>query len=91
MQEAAETYFHDGAPVPSPSALEELTRNPAYSGGVWLLAVISTRRLCIKTVRLNISLPESVVQTLHDYGRDEHMSRSAFLAKAALNEMRVNA
>lgn len=91
MQEAAEAYFHDGVSVPSPSALDDLTRNPAYTGGVWLLADIDTSRLSSKPVRLNISLPQSVVQTIDDYARQHHMSRSAFLAKAALNEMRAHA
>jgi predicted RNase H-like HicB family nuclease len=91
VQEAAEAYFYDGATVPPPSALEELTRNPAYTGGVWLLADIDTSRLSNKPTRLNISLPQNVVTTIDDYARRHHMSRSAFLTKAALNEIRLHA
>jgi predicted RNase H-like HicB family nuclease len=88
IQEAAESYFYDGAAVPPPSKLEDLAQNEAYQGGVWLLADINTSKLSTKSVRVNISLPENVINTIDDYTRRHGLSRSAFIAKAALHEIK---
>ena len=87
IQEAAETYFYDGAPVPVPSKLEKLTKQKEYQGGVWMLADINVSKLRTKSVRLNISLPENVISTIDDYTKRHRLSRSAFIAKAALHEI----
>lgn len=87
IQEAAESYFYDGTPVPPPSRLEVLAQNEAYQGGVWMLADINTSKLSTKSVRLNISLPEHVVSTIDSYSKRHRLSRSAFIAKAALHEI----
>lgn len=91
IQEAAEAYFYDGAPVPAPSKLEKLAKKSEYQGGVWMLADINVSKLSTKSVRLNISLPENVITTIDDYTKRHHLSRSAFLAKAALNEINAEA
>ncbi len=87
IQEAAEAYFYDGAAVPAPSSLEKLSKKKEYQGGVWMLADINVNKLRTKSVRLNISLPENVISTIDDYTKRHRLSRSAFIAKAALNEI----
>jgi predicted RNase H-like HicB family nuclease len=87
IQEAAESYFFDGAPVPKPSSLEKLAAKEEYQGGVWMLADINVSKLRTKSVRLNISLPENVISTIDDYTKRHRLSRSAFIAKAALHEI----
>ncbi len=89
IQEAAEAYFYDGAPVPTPSKLEALAKKKEYQGGVWMLADINVSKLRTKSVRLNISLPENVINTIDDYTKRHRISRSAFLAKAALHEIEL--
>lgn len=38
VQEAAEAYFAgEDEPIPAPTPLEQLTKDPAYEGGVWML------------------------------------------------------
>jgi predicted RNase H-like HicB family nuclease len=84
IQEAAESYFFDGATVPPPSKIEVLANDPAYQGGLWMLFDIDVARLSQKSVRINISLPEYLVSTMDAYAKTQHLSRSAFIAKAAL-------
>lgn len=90
IQEAAQTHFH-GEPdaVPAPSTLENLTNDPAYQGGVWLLADIDLSRIETKPVRLNISQPSTLVQQIDTYAAAHHLTRSGFLAKAAQQAMRA--
>jgi predicted RNase H-like HicB family nuclease len=89
IQEAVEAHFHDEPDsVPPPTPLEELARDPQYEGGVWLLAEVDLSRLDVRPVRLNISLPANLVQQIDAWADAHHMTRSGFLAKAALEAMR---
>ena len=88
VQEAAEAHFVDGDEnVPQPTPLEQLASDPEYQGGVWMLFGIDISRINSKAVRLNISLPERLVQQIDAVARQRRMSRSAFLALAAEHEM----
>jgi predicted RNase H-like HicB family nuclease len=88
VQEAVEAHFCDGdETVPEPTPLEQLTRDPQYEGGVWMLFDIDLSRINSKAIRLNISLPERLVQQIDAAARERRMSRSAFLALAAEHEM----
>jgi predicted RNase H-like HicB family nuclease len=87
IQEAVETHFMDGEPVPTPSKIEHLSTQAEYQNGVWMLANIDLSKLNTKSKRLNISLPSNVVADIDDYAKRHHMSRSAFITKAAMREM----
>jgi predicted RNase H-like HicB family nuclease len=84
IQEAVELYFEgEAVDIPSPTPLEVLARNPQYAGGVWMMVDIDLECVRPKAVRLNISLPESLVRRMDEYARDRHMTRSGFIARAA--------
>ena len=89
IQEAVEVYF-DGETddVPPPTPLEVLARDPAYTGGTWLLADIDLERINPRRVRLNVSLPASLVARIDRYAAAHHLSRSGFLAQAADHHLR---
>lgn len=84
IQEAAEVYF-DGEEidVPPPTPIEKLAQDPAYEGGAWMLVDIDLSRLSTKVKRVNITLPENLLKSIDDFAGTHHMSRSAFLARAA--------
>ncbi|WP_454712839.1 type II toxin-antitoxin system HicB family antitoxin [Cupriavidus nantongensis] len=86
-QEAVEAHFADGEPIPEPSGLERWLNDPEYQGGVWMLVDIDLSRVNTRAVRVNISLPERLVQAIDDAAKSRHMTRSAFLALAAQHEM----
>ena len=52
-----------------------------------MMVDINLTRVSKRAIRLNISLPESLVQRIDVVARDRHLSRSAFLALAAEKEM----
>lgn len=74
-------------PIPRPTPLESLTASPEFEGGVWMLFDIDLSKLRSKAVRLNISLPERLLQQIDAAARQRRLSRSAFLALAAEHEM----
>ena len=89
IQEAIELYCEgEDMDIPDPSPMEKLIANPDYAGGVWMLIDVDVSRLSTKPMRINISLPENLVQSIDRYAKTHHLTRSGFLAKAALAEIR---
>lgn len=83
-QEAVECHVAgERAPLPEPTALEKLARDPKYKGGVWMLVDLDTTRLDSAPKRVNISLPGQLLSRIDEYAEERHLSRSGFLAKAA--------
>lgn len=88
IQEAVELYFEgETLEIPAPTPLEKLAYDPEYEGGVWMLVDIDLARVRPKAMRLNISLPETLVRRIDAHARARHLSRSAFLAQAASEAM----
>jgi predicted RNase H-like HicB family nuclease len=87
-QEAVECHMAgEGLPIPAPTALEKLTADSRYDGGVWMLVDIDVRRIDSAPQRVNISLPGSLLSQIDEYAQSHHLSRSGFLAKAAQEAM----
>ena len=88
VQEAVEAHFAGGEEqIPEPTRLEDLAGDPDHAGGAWMLVDIDLSRINARAVRLNISLPERLVQRIDAEAGRRKLSRSAFLALAAEHEM----
>ena len=75
-----------GDPVPAPLAIEEARAHEDGRGASFYLAVpvyLETGRV----VRLNITMPSSLVDQVDRFAKANHLSRSAFLAQAARRAM----
>ena len=88
-QEAVEAHFGaDDDPIPVPTTPDAWNNHPDYQdGGFWMLVDIDLSKVRSRAVRLNISLPENLVQRIDAAARRRGQSRSAFLATAAEREM----
>ncbi|MDX3894205.1 type II toxin-antitoxin system HicB family antitoxin [Pusillimonas sp.] len=87
-QEAIEVHFEgESFDIPKPSAPEDWGDDERFVGGYWMLVDIDLTKVSTKSVRLNISLPENLVQRIDAAARQRGQSRSAFLAIAAEHEM----
>ncbi|MCB1919744.1 MAG: type II toxin-antitoxin system HicB family antitoxin [Candidatus Competibacteraceae bacterium] len=88
IQEAIEVWCEDeNIALPTPTSLESLIKQPDYQDGVWMLIDIDLARLPTRPVPVDVSLPEGLVQRMDDYIASRHLTRSSFLARAALREM----
>jgi predicted RNase H-like HicB family nuclease len=88
IQEAIEVYCEgEDMDIPAPTPLETLAAKREYKGGVWMLVDVDVSQLSTRPVRLNVSLPEGLVRRIDSYAKAHHLSRSGFLAKAAVSEM----
>lgn len=89
IQEAVELHFEEeDLDIPAPTPLEDLALRDEYQSGVWMLVNIDLSRIRPKLVRVNISLPNSLVRRIDEYAKARRLSRSGFLAKAAEEAMR---
>lgn len=91
-QEAVEAHFGaDSDPIPAPTSPDVWANDEDYQGGFWMMVDIDLSKVRSKAVRLNITLPERLVQSIDAYAASHHLSRSAFLASAAERAMQAHA
>jgi predicted RNase H-like HicB family nuclease len=76
-----EGMAEDGEPIPEPSSLEAVMTDEVNRDGVAILVPAPDRP--IKSVRINITLPEDVLEEIDRYAESRGLTRSGFLAKAA--------
>jgi predicted RNase H-like HicB family nuclease len=88
VQEALEVWCEgEKGDLPAPTPLEVLATHAEYQGGVWMLLDVDTDKLDTTPVRLNISLPQSLVNEIDAYAKAHGATRSGFLAMAAREVM----
>ncbi len=86
-QEAIELHLEglieDGQPVSEPRTIEEHQGNPDFDGGTWGLVHIDPANLRIKAKRINITMPQRVLDAVDRFAASNHETRSGLLVKAA--------
>lgn len=75
----------DGEAIPEPSSLEEVMAAPENRDGVAIL--VEPPKRPTKAVRINVTLPEDVLDAIDRYAEDNGLTRSGFLARAARREL----
>jgi predicted RNase H-like HicB family nuclease len=76
-----EGLVEDGEPVPEPSSLEAVMADPENKDAVAILVAVKTQ--IAKSVRVNITLPEDVLQQIDKHAESHGYTRSGFLTQAA--------
>ncbi|HTV67907.1 MAG TPA: type II toxin-antitoxin system HicB family antitoxin [Rhizobiaceae bacterium] len=76
-----EGMIADGEAVPEPSSIEDIMANPENRSGVVVLVPAKTDAK--KVVRVNITLPEDVLNEVDAYAEANGFTRSGFLTQAA--------
>jgi predicted RNase H-like HicB family nuclease len=76
-----EGLTEDGESIPEPSSLEAVMTDPANRDGVAILVAVPAQ--AVRSVRINVTLPEDVLASVDAYASANGYSRSGFLAYAA--------
>ncbi len=76
-----EGLTEDGDPIPEPSTLDDVMADPDNKDGVAILVGVKTE--APKCIRVNVTLPEDILDRIDRYADKEGLTRSAFLARAA--------
>lgn len=61
--------------IPAASDIGKWTSDPDYAGGFWMLVDIDLSKVSTKQVRLNISLPESLLRDIDRHAKSRHLTR----------------
>lgn len=69
------------------SSVEELAKNPDFSGVIWALVDVDLSQLDPTPERVNISIPRFVLNRIDNYTKAHHETRSGFMARAAMNAL----
>ncbi len=86
-----EEYLDNGQPFPQPSPMEDLRHQQAYEGFIWSITKVDVSKLSGKSTRVNISLPERILQLIDAAAERDGETRSGFIARAALGHIRQSA
>lgn len=78
-----EGLTEDGQVVPEPGTVERHRRTAAYRGATWAVVQVDAARLRVHARRINITMPERVLDAVDRTAAAEGQTRSGLLAKAA--------
>ena len=80
--------IEDGGTLPFPSKLEDIMNDPDFNDAAAFL-VVSVPDSKPRTVRVNITLPETTLKQIDAAAKKNGMSRSSFLVHAAQNAIQT--
>jgi len=80
-----EGMITDGEPIPEPSSLSGIMADTVNKDGVAIL--VDAPQQTPKSVRVNITLPDDLLQSIDRYAAEKGLTRSGFLARAAQKEL----
>jgi predicted RNase H-like HicB family nuclease len=90
-EEAILLYLEDTADAdkapPAPSALEKLRRGKHWRGWTWGVVDVDIAKLSTKATRVNITLPDRLLDTIDRHAKAHGETRSGFLARAAIEAL----
>jgi predicted RNase H-like HicB family nuclease len=75
-----EGLVEDGEAIPEPSALEEVMSDPDNRSGVAILVAVKADQP--KVVRVNVTLPDDVLEQVDKYAEAHGYTRSGLLTQA---------
>jgi predicted RNase H-like HicB family nuclease len=77
----------DGEAIPAVQAIEQHQQNPDYRDGFWAFVDVDISKLAVKSRRVNITIPEKLLNKVDMYARNHGESRSGLLAQAVTEYM----
>ncbi|MGB8702050.1 MAG: type II toxin-antitoxin system HicB family antitoxin [Thermosynechococcaceae cyanobacterium] len=77
----------DGEDIPNPMPMESHHQNPDFKDGIWGIVTVDLTKLSGKSKRINISIPERLLQKIDAKAKSLGENRSSFLLTAALEHM----
>ncbi len=85
------TTLEDGGTIPLAKPLTQHQKNREFKGWIWGVVDVDISQFDGGAERVNITLPRRVLTAIDQYAKRHGESRSGFLARAALDEMRRQA
>lgn len=81
------TALAHGTAIADASSVEQWCDRAEYADGFWMLVDIDLGKINLRSVRVNITLPEKLLNDIDVFTKSRNWTRSGFLAQAALKAM----
>ena len=91
LGEAREAMLADGEAWPIARPVEEHQANAGYAGGMWAIVTIDPSKVEGKARRINITIPENLLNRINAVAKEQGESRSGFLVNAAMDQIGMRA
>jgi predicted RNase H-like HicB family nuclease len=82
-----EGLIMDNDPMPVSTAIDKHQLNAQYANGIWAVIEVDISKLSVKSKRVNITIPEHLLNTVDLYAKQHGESRSGLLAQAVTEYM----
>ena len=80
-----EGLIEEGMPVPDPTTIDRLQKKADYAGGIWAVVEIDPANLRTFSKRVNITLPQRILESIDRFAAKHGETRSGLLMKAVTN------
>lgn len=77
-----EGLIEEGQPIPTPEPIDAHQANRDYRGGMWAVVTIDSATLRVRAKRINVTLPERVLEAADRFAEQAGETRSGLLARA---------
>jgi hypothetical protein len=77
----------DSEPIPVATNIENHKDNSDFKEGRWALVEVDLSKLSLKSKRVNITMPERLLNSLDYFAKKHGKTRSGILAQAATEYM----
>ena len=82
-----EAHLEKGHGAPKASRVEDLKGKREYRGWVWAIVDVDLSKLSKKAIRVNVTLPETLLNAIDNRAGRIGETRSGFLARAAIERL----
>ncbi len=82
-----EGLIEDGRPIPKPMRIEDHRKNRDYAGGTWAIVSVDAARFRVNAKRINVTIPERVLDAVDRFARKSGETRSGLLVRAVTTFM----
>ena len=79
-----EGLLMDQEPVPQPSTIETYQKKKEFKSAVWAIVGVDLSELSGKAIRVNVTIPERILNQIDGFAKKRGESRSGVLVSAAM-------
>ena len=70
-------------PVPEPGSIQHHQASADYRGGIWAVVPVDPANLRVTARRINVTIPERILDAVDRFAKANNQTRSGLLTKAA--------
>ena len=82
-----EGLIEEGEAIPLPTSVEQCLEEADYRNGTWAMVTIDSSSLRLRAKRVNVTMPERVLEAVDRYAAREGETRSGLLVRAVTEYM----